>query len=107
MTGNDTNAKGTTMTTINGQRVCRYNGEWVCQEDAVLKTCERILGLLSDGPKTRRYFGKVMGITAWAVDDAPIIDCALRRLVRAGRVTASVGPVLNKRRGRTYAIVSG
>lgn len=91
------------MAMINGQRVCRYNGEWVCHEDAVLKTCDRILGLLSDGPKTRRYFGKVIGIT----DDAPIIDCALRRLVRAGRVTASVGPVLNKRRGRTYEIVSG
>lgn len=86
---------------VNGQRECRYHGEWVSHEAVVIKTCERILGLLSDGPKTRRYFGKAIG------DDAPIIDCALRRLVRAGRVAASVGPVLNKRRGRTYEIVSG
>lgn len=87
------------MATINGRRVCWVDGGWQDYEDIIAKTSDRILGLLSTGPKTRRYFGLVLAC------DAKFIDGALRRLSRAGRVAASAGPVLRCRLGRTWAVV--
>ena len=78
------------------QRVCFVDGKWVLYSEIIAKTSDRILGLLSDGPKTRRYFGKVLAT------DAKFINAALRSLVRAGRVAASGGPVLNCRRGKEW-----
>lgn len=81
------------------QRVCFVDGRWVHYDKIVAKTSERILALLSDGPKARRYFGKVLAT------DAKFIDAALRSLVRSGRVAASVGRVLNCRRGRVWTLI--
>jgi hypothetical protein len=84
------------MAVINGVRFCRIEGEWVNREDVIAKASERILGLLTDGPKTRRYFGKVIG------GEARVIDWAIARLARANRIACSVGPVINCRRGKTW-----
>jgi hypothetical protein len=80
-------------------RVCFVDGKWVPYDEIITKTGERILGLLSDGPKSRRYFGKVIG------GDAKFIDAALRGLARAGLAVADEGPVLNCRRGKVWKIL--
>lgn len=81
------------------QRVCFVDGKWFHYSEIIDKTSERILGLLSDGPKTRRYLGGSIG------GSAKFIDAALRSLVRAGRVEGSAGRVLNCRRGKVWTLV--
>lgn len=78
------------------QRVCLVGGGWVRYDEIIATTSERILGLLADGPKPRRYFGKVLAT------DAKFIDAALRDLASSGRVAADAAPALNKRRGRVW-----
>lgn len=93
-----------TISNSNGsckQRVCFVDGRLVYYSEIVSKTSERILGLLSDGPKTRRYFGKVLAT------DTKFIDAALRNLVRSGRVAAEAGPALNRRRGKVWTLLVG
>jgi len=80
-------------------RSCFVDGKWVPYDEIIAKTSERVLGLLSDGPKTRRYLGKAIG------SKAVFIDAALRSLSRSGRAVASIGPVLNCRRGRVWTIL--
>lgn len=80
-------------------RVCFVDGRWIHYSEIIAKTSERILGLLSDGHKTRRYLGGCIG------GDAKFIDAALRSLAKSGRVAASVGPVLNCRRGRVWTLL--
>ena len=84
------------MAVINGVRFCRIEGEWVTREDVIAKASDRILGLLSDGPKTRGYFGKVIG------GEARVINWAIVRLARTNRIASLVGPVINCRRGKTW-----
>jgi hypothetical protein len=80
-------------------RVCFVDGKWFYYGEIIAKTSDRILGLLSNGPKTRRYLGGSIG------GDAKFIDAALRSLAKSGRVAASVGPVLNCRRGRVWTLL--
>lgn len=92
------------MATISNQdgscktRVCLVDGKWVPHGEIIAKASERILGLLSTGPKTRRYIGGSIRV------DAKFIDHALRTLANAGRVAASSGEVLNRRTGKTWTI---
>jgi hypothetical protein len=93
------------MTTISNSdgsckvRVELVDGKYVPYAEIISKTSERVLGLLSGGPKTRRYLVKAIG------GKAVFIDAALRSLSRAGRVAASIGPVLNCRRVRVWTIL--
>jgi hypothetical protein len=80
-----------TMATISNHdgscrtRVCLVDGKWVPRSEIIAKTSERIVGLLSEGAKTRRYLGRTIG------GDPRIIDGALISLAQSGRVAVSVG----------------
>lgn len=73
------------------------------REDAKYKPVEdAILALLACGPKTRGFLGDRL-----VVDGPAAVNKALKRLAARGLVRAEVGPVANRRLGRTWAAVTG
>lgn len=90
------------MATIDGRRMVWLDGAWADYENLVAKTGERIVTLLGDGPKNRRYLGGCIGRDRVT---ARLIDTALRRLEQKGAVRAWGGPVVNKATGRTWSLV--